>query len=994
MVQKYISDSANCTSLRTFSQFSNIKCVAWSPDGNLLATGADDNTIHLWDMQTGDLYNTLSGHTDWVRTIAWSPDGNMLASGADDNTVHLWDIQTGELRNKLWLHTKRIRSVAWAPHWGLLATGGDDNTVRLWDTQTARLLRVLSHHTKRVRCVAWSPDGSTLATGADDNTIGLWDMQTGEIYSSLHCPGFSGTRCMAWSPDGNILATGGDDNAVRLWNMQTGLQTHTLEGHTEEVVSLSFSPGGQLLASSSSTVIDRADSAFRIWRTDTWENIAMLDEPRAFANVGTFVSFHPKKSMLATHGNDAKNVTLWNLNLLNLLNAPPSANVVYYRNAKVVLVGDSGVGKTGLGLTLSQQPFVPTDSTHGRHIWTLEKKEVVREGVPKETREILLWDLAGQPGYRLIHQLHLNEVTVALVVFDTLNETDPFVGVQYWERALRRAQSLQGDTVLPLKKFLVAARTDRGGVGVSLARIQTLVKYLGFDDYFETSAKEGRGIPELVDAIEHAIAWDMLPQVSSTHLFQSIKTFLVTEKESGRYLSTVEDLYRLFLRSKNAPAESENLFAQFETCVGRLESAGLIKRLSFGNLVLLQPELLDAYASALVNFVKDEPDGLGSITEERVHTGAFRIPRDARLKDREQEKLLLIAMIEDLLRRELVLREEPFLVFPSQSTRKNPDLLDPEGKVVTFRFEGPSFNIYATLAVRLSYSGMFRKKELWQNAITYTATVGGVCGMILTDIGEGCAELTLFFDEAANEQTRFHFEEYVQLHLQRKALPKSIQRRRIFTCDECGFFVTEKLLRKRKEQNFDWIDCPGCDRRISLLDREKRLNIPPSQYVLAMDRAADHQRDREAALLSIQGKKKTKDFDVFLCHHSVDKAAVKKIGEQLKEQGILPWLDEWELPPGRPWQRLLEKQIGQIKSAAVFVGTDGLGPWEHMEIDALLREFIKRDCPIIPVVLANAPTQPQLPIFLEAMTWVDFRNTASHPLQRLIWGITGRRDDA
>src|SRR5258708_39489101 len=91
----------------------------------------------------------------------------------------------------------------------------------------------------------------------------------------------------------------------------------------------------------------------------------------------------------------------------------------------------------------------------------------------------------------------------------------------------------------------------------------------------------------------------------------------------------------------------------------------------------------------------------------------------------EQEKLLLIAMVEDLLRYEIALREQgddgAYLVFPSQSTRENPDLPNPEGKAVIFGFEGPVQNVYATLAVRLSHSGLFQKKELWKNAVTYTA---------------------------------------------------------------------------------------------------------------------------------------------------------------------------------------------------------------------------------------------------------------------------------
>ena len=124
---------------------------------------------------------------------------------------------------------------------------------------------------------------------------------------------------------------------------------------------------------------------------------------------------------------------------------------------------------------------------------------VVGDGA--ETHETLLWDLAGQPGYRLIHQLHLNEIAIALVIFDTRSETDPFAGVRHWDRALTQAQRFQPSSSPLLKKFLIAARADRGGIGVSQKRIDTWVKELGFDGYFETSAKEGWQIPELAKTI-------------------------------------------------------------------------------------------------------------------------------------------------------------------------------------------------------------------------------------------------------------------------------------------------------------------------------------------------------------------------------------------------------------------------------------------------------------------------------------------------------------
>ena len=142
----------------------------------------------------------------------------------------------------------------------------------------------------------------------------------------------------------------------------------------------------------------------------------------------------------------------------------------------------------------------------------------------------------------------------------------------------------------------------------------------------------------------------------------------------------------------------------------------------------------------------------------------------------------------------------------------------------------------------------------------------------------------------------------------------------------------------------------------------------------------------------LQHKVETKDFDVFLSYNSDDRVAVKKIGEDLKKYGILPWLDEWELRPGLPWQRALEQQIRTIKSAAVFVGKTGMGPWHLSEMDAFLRQFKKRNCPVIPVLLPDAPQQPDLPIFLEEMSWVDFSKQEPDPLEELIWGITGKRD--
>jgi WD40 repeat protein len=968
-----------------------INRLAWSPDGRMLASGSPDHTVQIWDTEAAELRCTLRGHDKVVSSVAWSPDGQRLVSGSDDETIRLWDWANERTLLKFKGHTQNVTSVAWSPDGEALASTSDDATVCLWDVGTGLERKRLRGHTGPVLSVAWSPDGQALASGSFDSTVRLWDSATGELRHFLRQ--HSGkVYSVAWSPDGRMLASGSDDRTIGLWDTLEQ-RVMILEGHTSAVSCVSFSSDGGLLASRS------FDDTIRLWQCNTWNTVAMWAESGRWPY--SALAFHPQGSVLATLGDYDKVIHIWDLDLATLLNDSSPTEAVQYTNAKVVLLGDTGVGKSGLGLVLIGKPFSPTMSTHGRCIWKFCSQDVELAHGRKETHEMFLWDMAGQSGYRLVHQLYLDQVAVALVVFDARSESAPFTGVHHWARALRQVQRIHGDTAPPIKRFLVAARLDVGRIGVGRSGIEDLMRQQGFDEYFETSAKEGWDIERLVAAIRGAIDWESLPKVSSTALFQRIKMFLLNEKGAGRRLSTVDDLYLDFMRSGQAPAEHEELRAQFETCIGLVERQGLIQGLNFGNLVLLQPELRDAYAAAIVLAAQDEREGRGCIAEADAREGRFRMPEDVRLANKEQEKLLLIATIEDLLRHEVALREHakggPYLILPSQFSRKHPQAPDPEGKGVVFTFEGPVLNIYATLAVRLSHSRLFKNDQMWKNAATYGAQSGGVCGVSLREVEEGQGELTLFFTSEVNEETRVQFGAYVFLHLQRWALPESIHVRRVFTCSnsECRTPVSDSQVKGRRKLGFDWIKCPVCESRIDfeleLKRRREAVDRAIATYAKDMDRAADTQRDRDIADSVVQGKRETSDFDTFLCHNSEDKPAVKEIGIRLRNQGILPWLDEWELQPGLSWQRLLEEQIKQIKSAAVFVGTAGLGPWQREELEAFLLEFVRRGCPVIPVVLAGAPQKPELPVFLKSRTWVDFRKQDPDPMKQLLWGITGER---
>jgi hypothetical protein len=132
-------------------------------------------------------------------------------------------------------------------------------------------------------------------------------------------------------------------------------------------------------------------------------------------------------------------------------------------------------------------------------------------------------------------------------------------------------------------------------------------------------------------------------------------------------------------------------------------------------------------------------------------------------------------------------------------------------------------------------------------------------------------------------------------------------------------------------------------------------------------------------------------FDVFLCHNSEDKQLIREINKALQSAGIATWLDEEQLQPGQLWQTELEKQIGNIKNACVFVGKNSSGPWQDFEIRAFLSEFVNRGCAVIPVILPDASEIPSLPIFLKQMMWVDLRKDYDKSFLKLIGALHPRK---
>lgn len=966
--------------------------VTWSSDGQLVSTNSGRH-LKYWTITDGAPPREWGSDPD-TTDVAWHPTRPMAAivrrrqnregrgeSPLTDHQIDLIGFGSGETTE---LRVARGGTrISWSPGGAELAVL-DPFELRIIEVATGRTLR--KHEFSAGQFGVYVPKPRWTRAG---NHVLVMHRRTAYLLrlsdlARVWRQRVDGEALEVFAPDEThaIGVFTGEDSLIRIHDFAARKTMALLGEHTGPILSAKFSPNGSFLATLSQ------DNTAKIWRCEDWQCVATLARKNVERHGG--LAFHPTKPLLAVKDGNRLDIVRFDHHVLD--RAGPARTARRYANAKVVLVGDTGVGKSGLGLVLSGKPFAPTESTHGRNVWTFEKTYATLPSSDVQTRETLLWDLAGQPGYRMVHQLHLNEVAVALVVFDARSETDPFAGVQYWSRALKQARRLDGSAAVRTRVYLVAARADRGTAAVSQERILETMREHGLDRYIETSAKEGWGVDDLVRAVREGIDWDALPVVSSNELFEAIKDFVVEEKQQGRILSTVDDLVHSFRRVQLDAPPVDELAERFAACIGRLESVGVVRRMSYGDYVLLRPELLDSYASSLVQAARDEPDGLGFVKEDDALEGRFRIPQDERLTHPQQERILLNAVVQELLRREIALKEvtdrEVDLIFPSQFTRERPDAPRSPGQDVVFTFDGHLYSIYSTLAVRLAHSRFFERDEMWHNSATYKADAG-LCGIAIREVEEGKGELALFYDEQVVPLVRKQFEAYVVEHLELRA--GEVAMRRVRRCGLCGYTIPDDLVRGRIGRGKTKMTCPQCDDFvITLVDGPDEVgDVRPA--VAEMNSNANAQRDQDVAATTLKGKREAGDYDVFLCHNVGDKPAVLRIVQALEARGILPWLDIHDIQPGSRWQQEMAKGIEKSRSAAVLIGPAGPGPWHEAEME-LINDWSARNKGrrVIPVILEGTANDPELPGFLRVWSTVDMRTADPDPVEQLIWGITDR----
>ncbi|HMV84894.1 MAG TPA: TIR domain-containing protein [Blastocatellia bacterium] len=809
-----------------------LTAVALTFDGGRAITGSHNGTVRVWDLSSGECVTSSMASRAHIQSVAVTKSGDVAVTISSKDIPQIWELTSNSWPVKLSEVLRRSKNcVAITGDGGLAMFGCSDGTLEVWNLIFKECTASIRGHSNKVNSVAVTPDGQLMVSGSLDQAVSVWNWSKEECLATFN--GHTGSvQSVAVTPDGRLIISGSTDKTVRVWDLWTGKCIAIFEGHTRQVLGVAVTTDGKIVVSASE------DGSVRVWGVTSKKCIAVL---KGHADAVNGVAVTPDGNLVVSVSHDG-NARIWNLSTYSELIAQESAT---YTNAKVLLVGESGVGKSGLAIRLTEHRFEPTISTDAA--WATQMKLPHDVSTKNAEREIWLWDFAGQADYRLIHQLYMDETSLAALVFNPQSE-NPFEGLGQWDRDLQRAARRS------YKKLLVAGRCDRGKLMVSRESVERFIIERGFAEYLETSAYTGVGCDELKEAIIKYIPWDDIPWTTSPLIFKLLKEEIVKLKDEGKVLLRVAELKQHL--EMRMPSES---FTQEELCtvVGLLVSPGVVWQLEFGDFVLLQPERVNAYAAAVIRTVRAHTDEIGCIPEARVMAGDLDYQDMKRLPQAE-EQIVLRAMHQTFVDHGLCLRENTeagtLLVFPSYFKRERPELDKHPLPLITYLFSGMVDEIYATLVVRLHHTLAFDKDLLWRFAADFRTLAGKRVGLKLMRRPEGAAEITVYCEPEIPIDTKVAFIRYVHEHL--KAKDPKVKRERHYICEYCQSAIEDRqAVQKRLNRGLRDILCVNCENRVQLWDliEEKFASAETQATVRAMDEQVRRAIDNESRELILIG---------------------------------------------------------------------------------------------------------------------------------------------
>jgi WD40 repeat protein len=702
--------------------------LAVTADGSRAAMADQDGTIRVIDLSTACVLREWKGPDDAVGNVAFHAGGCELLSAAEDGYLRRWNANTGAHIAQCKVPFDALYGVAASVDGSRVVGAACDGALVLWSGCEGAKPVVFEEDVASQSPVSLPADGRFAFTGTDDGKVAKWDLNEGRRVAAFE--GHSGAvNAVTVTPDGRFCVSGGGDDTVRLWAAETGECLAVLRGHTSNVYGIAITPDGRRIASVGH------DDTLRVW-----------DIPA------------PILARVATSRKRG------------------------YVNAKVVLLGDSGVGKSGLALRLWHDRWEKTESSHGIEIQRLVLADAGDD--PDVVREVWLWDLAGQPDYRLTHQLFMEQTALAVLVFDP-QKPDLFETVGYWQHALGKVAQKHA-----VPGILAAARCDRPSLRLTLDEVREWAAARGLHGPILTAAKDGKhpGAAELRALIGKLLPWDKLEFRSTQENFPALKDAILAVRDAKGPGGVVVKPAELEALVRQAAAQVIFTPEDLRAVTGLLAGEGVLHALPYGDLVVLQPSWVNCYASTLVKLAGEAENKLGHVPMETIQPG--KLPADGMPRlSAEDEQQLLPALVALFLERALAWKQETsrgtMLVFPNYVRLPRPTPPPRPGRTVVYRFTGPLEEIYCTLVVRLHYSGLFSETKLYRQGADFATVTGRLAALTMRESGER-GELDVYFGDKLDADVQAAFQQFVHDHLTAKA--KDVERLRNYFCPKpkCG----------------------------------------------------------------------------------------------------------------------------------------------------------------------------------------------------------------
>lgn len=404
-----IRNAANGKEIKSF-RGNQFNCLAFSPDGSKLVTGAHafPGVVQVWDVKSGKELRLLGMHAKPILNVAFSPDGKYLVSASWDDTLKLWDAEAGKEIRTLRGHENVVLCARFSPDGSRIVSGSADQFVKVWDTNSGKELLAFKGHAGAVEAVVFSLDGKFIISGGADGTIKVWNATESQGPPRFEHGG--NVMSVAFSPDGKKIVSAGTNKTIKVWDVDAAKGILTISGHKDGVGSAAFSPDGKKIVSAS------MDHTVKVWDARTGQETLTVDRYQTF---DVSAAFSPDGKRILTSGREEA-VKVWDASTGQEVQKLP------------LDFGDRGWGGAVARFSPDGKWIVSFDSTgtlkawdaaSGMERWVLpghQAPERITLAISSDStrivsggyeRNLIVWQLATGKELLLKHQVHTDSVT-------------------------------------------------------------------------------------------------------------------------------------------------------------------------------------------------------------------------------------------------------------------------------------------------------------------------------------------------------------------------------------------------------------------------------------------------------------------------------------------------------------------------------------------------------------------------------------------------------